>query len=82
MKRTILFVWWFVLAAGFAGYCIGKHIECKRWEKATADVAWHCIEQHTGPAEPDTVVHPKTEEKTFMVPTEEDRKAALISAEQ
>jgi hypothetical protein len=73
MRRKVMF--WIALVycvGGILWYCLGKHVERKRWEKATADVMWHCIEQHTGPAEPDPVVHPNTEEKTFfMVPTEE-----------
>jgi hypothetical protein len=62
----------FMFLTFVAGVFWGQWRTNKRWEKATADVMWHCIEQHTGPAEPDPVVHPKTDEKAFfMVPMEE-----------
>jgi hypothetical protein len=75
-------VFWIALAYGvggiYVGYYFGKHVECKRWEKATADWVFHCV-QPGGPIQPQ---RNSPNEKASIVPTEEDRNAALISAEQ
>jgi hypothetical protein len=48
---------------GTSGYLWGTHFERKRWEKATAEVVWHCI--HTGPSRP-LNSNPGTNEKAAM----------------
>jgi hypothetical protein len=70
MKRIAAFG--LLIAWSLWCYGVGSWRTQKRWEKATADVAWHCVEQHNGPAEPQLNVHPKTLEQVYMVPTEED----------
>jgi hypothetical protein len=63
---------------GTCGYLWGKHVEEDRWKKATADWVFHCVQPH-GPIQPQSN---SPDEKASIVPTEEDRNAALISAEQ
>jgi hypothetical protein len=74
MKR-IAMLW----IAFYIGLKLGTYVESKRWEKATAEVVWHCVQDHRGPIQPQ---RNSPNEKASIVPTEEDRKAALISAEQ
>jgi hypothetical protein len=57
---------------GTCGYLFGTYFEKKRWEKATAEVVWHCI--HTGPSRP-LNSNPGSNEKASIMPTEEDKRA-------
>jgi hypothetical protein len=70
----------FMFFTFMAGFFCGKWQTNRRWEKATAEVVWHCVQDHRVPVQPPQRNSP--DEKASIVPTEEDRNAALISAEQ
>jgi hypothetical protein len=53
-------------------YGIGSWMTQKRWEKATAEIVWHCVQGHWGAIQRQ---RNSPDEKASIVPTEEDKRA-------